>query len=101
MLLIHLFKGVCSKFNNAKAKKTNYEVKKIFKSFRAFVHMAALFSQSEGVSQSTGSSVGPTRAECLICCPTLRDSSVTTGNYTLHRVKTAEAGGEEDRSIVS
>lgn len=45
--------------------------------------------------------MGQTRVESLIYCPTLHDSSVTTGNYTLHRVKTAKPGGEEDLTIVS
>lgn len=45
--------------------------------------------------------MGHTRVECVIYCPTLHDSSVTTGNYTLHRVKTAVPGGAKDRTIVS
>lgn len=51
--------------------------------------------------KSTGSAMGHTRVQCVIYFPTLRDSNVTTGNYTLFRVKTVVPGGEKDLTIVS
>ncbi len=51
--------------------------------------------------KSTGSNVGHTRVECVTYCPTLHDSSVTTGNYTLHRAKTVMPGRGKDLTIVS
>lgn len=45
--------------------------------------------------------MGHTRVECVVYCPTLRDSNVTTGNYTLQRLKAAVPAGKEDLTTVS
>lgn len=53
-------------------------------SLKQFSHWCFFLFNAKAFPKSTGSTVGHTRVECVVCCPTLRDSSVTTGNYTLH-----------------